>query len=81
MINTSEKSILKVIGSQCHALTLVIVVFFIILVRSGCDEGGMWVFVLSRVFCMSRSFSSLGVYMSMVAWIGSQSEAAVYRCL
>ena len=38
----------------------------------------MCVFVLSRVFCMSRGFSSLGVYMAMVAWIGSQSEAAVY---
>ena len=29
---------------HCHALTLVIFVFFIILVRSGCDEGGMCFF-------------------------------------
>ena len=28
---------------SCHALTLVIFVFFINLVRSGCDEGGMYV--------------------------------------
>ena len=39
-----------------HALTLVIFVFFIILVKSGCDEGGMCVFVLSRVFCISMGF-------------------------
>ena len=62
-----------------HFLTLVIFVFFIILVRSGCDEGGLLVFVLSRFFILSRGFSmskvfvslgvlvSLGVYMSMVA--------------
>ena len=41
---------------DCHALTLVIFVSFIILVRSGCDEGGICVFVLSRVFCNSMGF-------------------------
>ena len=31
---------------MCHALTLVIFVFFIILVRSGCDEGGLFSFCI-----------------------------------
>ena len=59
-----------------------------ILVRSGCDEGGMCVFVSSRVFAPSRGFVDLwGCFpsrclcRSMVAWSGSQSEAGVYRCL
>ena len=46
--------------SRCHALTLVILVFFIILVRSGCDEGGICVFFLSRVFVCLWGFSCLG---------------------
>ena len=49
--------------------------FLYYLVGSGCDKGGLF------SFCMSRGFAGLGVYMSMVASIGSQSEAAVYRCL
>ena len=55
-------------------LTLVNLVFFIILVRSGVTRACL-------VYIHLWGLSSLGVYMSMVAWIGSQSEAAVYRCL
>ena len=66
---------------RCHALTLVIFVFFIIWLGQGVTRVVCVVFILSRVFCMFMGFSSLGIFMSMVAWIGSQSEAAVYRCL
>jgi hypothetical protein len=37
-------------GLQSHALTLVFFVFFMILVRSGCDMGDVCAFVLSRGF-------------------------------
>ena len=52
---------------DCHALTLVIFVFFIISLGQGVTRVVCVVFVLSRVFCMSRGFASLGVYMSLVA--------------
>ena len=62
----------------CHALILVIYVLCIILVRSGCDEGGC-VFCLI-FFYIYGVFVCLGICRSMVAWIGSQSETAVFRC-
>jgi hypothetical protein len=65
----------------CHALTLVIFVFFIIWLVQGVTRVVCVVFVLSRGLCMFMGVSSPGVYMSMVAYIGSQSEAAVYRGL
>ena len=46
----------------CHALTLVIFVFFSIWLGQGVTRVVCLVVVLSRVFCMSRGFSSLGVY-------------------
>ena len=55
----------------CHAMTLVFFVFFIILVRSGCDMGDMCVFVSSMVFVLSRGFVDLwgcfhlGVYVGL----------------
>ena len=41
-------------GGYFHALTLVIFVFFIILVRSGCDEAGLF------SFCMSLGLNVYG---------------------
>ena len=49
----------------CHALTLVFLVSFIILVRSGCDEGDICVFVL--FLYVYGLVSSLGGFMAMVA--------------
>ena len=46
---------------MCHALTLVILVFFIILVRSGCD----YVFILSRGFVGLGVLVGLGVFVCL----------------
>ena len=61
----------------CHTLTLVFFVYLVILVRSGCDMGDVFVFCLSRVFCMFMGLYPFQVQcMSVVAQIGSQLEAA-----
>ena len=52
---------------HCHGLTLVFFVFFIILVRSGCDEGDICVFGLSCVLYVYGVYLGLGVFMSMVS--------------
>ena len=41
-----------------------------ILVRSGCDEGGMCVFVSSRVFVLSRGFVDLWGCFHLVVCVG-----------
>ena len=53
--------------SACHDLTLVIFVFFIIWLGQGVTRVVCLVIVLSRGFVCLGVFSSLGVYMSMVA--------------